>query len=102
MHSVAFRGKGGPLKTTVPEISTSLNNAFLKTLSNMGVPLLDNAYDGHVSYWLFLITCYYIASRSQAAGRLLPVLTVRPIGRARTPPLHTITRIWKTTSSRSE
>lgn len=37
------------MKTTVPGTVASLNNAFLETLQNMGVPLLDDAYGGNVS-----------------------------------------------------
>ncbi|KAI0728960.1 GMC oxidoreductase [Fomitopsis betulina] len=48
-HNAAHRGKGGPLKTTVPGTVASLNNAFLETLQNMGVPLLDDAYGGNVT-----------------------------------------------------
>ena len=48
-YKAEWRGKGGPLKLTVPATAVSLTNCFLGTLQNMGVPLLEDPYGGNVS-----------------------------------------------------
>ncbi|KAH9934323.1 GMC oxidoreductase [Fomitopsis serialis] len=48
-HINAYRGKSGPIKTTVPGTAAPLNKAFLDTLQNMGVPLLKDPYGGNVT-----------------------------------------------------
>ncbi|KAH9934261.1 uncharacterized protein B0H18DRAFT_1114998 [Fomitopsis serialis] len=48
-HNAEYRGKGGPLKTTVPATAVSLTKGFLDTLQNMGVPLLDDPYGGNIT-----------------------------------------------------
>lgn len=47
-HNAEWRGKGGPLKTTVPGVSIGVNNMLFETLKKRGVPLLEDPYGGDV------------------------------------------------------
>ncbi|EPS97882.1 hypothetical protein FOMPIDRAFT_142301 [Fomitopsis schrenkii] len=93
-HNAAYRGKGGPLKTTVPGTAASLNNVFLETLQNMGIPLLGDAYGGSVtgcwqasscmdraSQWTrsYSATAYYSPHQDNPRLRVLTEATVSKI-----------------------
>lgn len=49
-YKAEWRGKGGPVKLTVPATAVSLTNGFLGTLQNLGVPLLEDPYGGNVCF----------------------------------------------------
>ncbi|KAI0925678.1 hypothetical protein AcV5_008351 [Taiwanofungus camphoratus] len=52
-HNNKFRGKSGPIKTTVPYINKHVTKMFLETLKSKGIPLLDDPYGGNVTgCWL--------------------------------------------------
>ncbi|KZT66296.1 GMC oxidoreductase [Daedalea quercina L-15889] len=48
-YKAEYRGRGGPIKTTVPATAVSLTKGFLDSLQNMGVRLLDDPYGGDIT-----------------------------------------------------
>ncbi|KAI0950969.1 hypothetical protein AcW1_008132 [Taiwanofungus camphoratus] len=89
-HNAEWRGKGGPLKTTVPGVSIGVNNMLFETLKKRGVPLLEDPYGGDITgCWVgsanldrkaqwtrsYAATAYYVPNKDKANYTVLTEAT---------------------------